>query len=337
MNKILFLCLLFGALVVYGCAPITFQPETPAGTLRATKSGTIRVGFASNADVGDVPSLMAHELLRAQGYTIEGKNFAGADLQVSALMQGDLDIANGSMRTVWIAQSQKPDASTIMEQVKDNWLLIAKPEFKACADLEGQRIAFTNTGSLNYALFTAHTQEHCPDLKYDQLFISSSENRAAALLAGELEATPLSLSDWIQVQQKEPDRFHVLVNYAEELPELKTTGVHVNRAFAEQHPEAVRDYIRALITVHRTIQSDPTALPKAIVKFLDLDAETAQTVAKAYLALDMWDQNGGLGREDVQYSIDFFTKSGSLPEGLTVDGVAELSYLNQVLEEMGRK
>lgn len=336
--KNLRLCLLAATILVCGCAPLTV-PTRASATQSAVphKTGTIRVGFSSNADLGDVPSLMAHELLRAEGYTIQARNFAGADLQVSALMQGDLDIANGSMRTVWIAQNRKPAASTIMEQVKNNWLLVSKTAFKTCAELEGQRIAFTNTGSLNYALFVAHTKKHCPELKYEQLFISSSGNRAAALLAGELEATPLSLSDWIQVQQKEPNRFHVLVNYAAELPELKTTGVHANRAFAEQQPEAVRDYIRALLTVHRTIQSDPTALEKAIVKFLDLDAETAQTLAQAYLALGMWDPNGGLEREDVQSSLDFFTENGSLPEGLTVDGVADLSYLNQVLEEIGRR
>lgn len=337
MKKLL-LYLLAGTILVCGCAPLTPPTAPPAAqTALPPKTGTIRVGFPSNADLGDVPLLMAHELLQAQGYTIEAKNFAGADLQVSALMQGDLDIANGSMRTMWIAQSRKPAARTIMEQVKNNWLLVAKREFKTCADLQGQRIAFTNTASLNYALFSAHIQEHCPDLKFEQLFISSSGNRAAALLAGELEATPLSLSDWIQVQQKEPNRFHVLVNYAEELPGLKTTGVHANRAFAEQQPEAVRDYIRALLTVHRTIRSDPTALEKAIVKFLDLDAGTAQSLARAYLTLDMWDRNGGLEREDVQSSLDFFTRTGSLPEGLTVDGVANLSYLDEVLQEMGRK
>jgi ABC-type nitrate/sulfonate/bicarbonate transport system substrate-binding protein len=118
---------------------------------------------------------------------------------------------------------------------------------------------------------------------------------------------------------------------------LKATGVHASRAFAEQHPEAVRAYIRALLLVHRAIRANPAELQNGVVKFLGLDPKTAETIAQAYLARNLWDSNGGLTPADVQYSIDFFTKAKSVPEGLTVEGVADLSYLNAVLDEIGRK
>lgn len=287
--------------------------------------------------MGDVPSLMAHELLTAQGYTIEVTAFTSADVETAALMQGALDIANGSMRTIWLGIGKGGNARTLMEQVADAWLLVAKLEIKTCGDLTGKRIAFTSSSSLNHALFDAYTQEYCPMLDYKPLLISSSENRAAALVAGELDASPLELADWIQQQEKAPDRFHVLFNFGQEMPELKTTGVYAHRAFSEQQPEAVRDYIRALLTVHRAIKDNPADLNKAAVKYLHLDPKTAETIAQEYLALNLWDVNGGLTRGDVQYSINFFTKTKSIPEGLTVDAVADLSYLNEVLDEIGRK
>ena len=330
--------LVSGAIISSACAVMVSPTSTATGMPAVPpKSGTIRVGFPTTADMGDVPSLMAHELLSAQGYTIQSTAFASVDIEAAALAQGEIDIANGSMRTLWPAIGKGADARTIMEQVANVWLLIDKPEFQTCADLMGKRIAFTSNSSLNRALFDAYTQQHCPALKFEQLTISGSDTRAAALLAGELDATPLELADWIQLEQKAPKQFQVLVTFAQELPNLKTTGVHVRRAFAEKNALAVRDYVRAVLTVHRTIKTHPTELTNATVKFLKLDAPTAQTIAQAYLARNVWDVNGGLTREDVQYSVDFFTRTKSIPEGLTADAVADLSYLNAVLAEIGRK
>lgn len=336
MKAILFLMAIC-ALGLYGCVPVTVPAPAAPTTAALSSPLALRVGFPSNADVGDVPSLMAHELLRAQGYQVESQNFAGADLEIAALTKGDIEIGNGSMRTLYLALDKAPLAATIMEQVADNWLLVTKAEYKTCDELQDARIAFTSTSSLSYALFDAFKQQDCPDLEYLQMLISSSSNRAAALQAGEIDATPLSLADWLQVEQEEPGRFHVLVNFAQELDELKTTGIHVNRQFAQEHPQAVRDYIRAVLTVHRTIESNPNALEEGIVRYLQYDPETARAVATAYLDLHMWDVNGGLTRDDVKHTIDFFTKSGALPEGLTAEGVADLSYLDAVLEEMGRE
>lgn len=326
------------AFVLGGCAPVAVPTGvSPAISPIPTKSRIIRVGFSTSTDMGDVPSLMAHELLTAQGYTIEVTAFTSADLETAALMQGAIDIANGSMRTVWLGIGKGGNARTLMEQVADAWLLVAKIDIKTCGDLAGKRIAFTSSSSLNHALFDAYTQEYCPRLEYEPLLISSSENRAAALLAGQVDATPLELADWIEQQEKAPDRFHVLFNFGEQLPRLKTTGVYARGAFAEQQPEAVRDYIRALLAVHRAIRDNTAQLRDAAAKYLHLDSTTAETIAQAYLALNMWDPNGGLTREDVQYSLDFFTKTNSIPEGMTVDSVADLSYLRQVLDEIGRK
>ncbi len=329
------LFLLIGAIILTACAPAAMP--NPAATPAPKKSGTIRVGFPTSTDMGDVPSLMAHELLTAQGYTIQAVAFASADLEAAALAQGQIDIANGSMRTVWLAIAKGANARTIMEQLANVWSLVAKPEYKTCADLNGKRIAFTSNSSLNRALFDAYAQSSCPSLKFEPLLISGSESRAAALLSGELDATPLELADWIHVQRKAPDRFHAIANFAQEMPNLKTTGVYAHAAIAEQQPDAVRDYLHTLIGIHRAIRSKPADLQNAAVKYLKLDSATAQTVVQAYLSRNIWDVNGGLTRADVQYSIDLFGKSKSIPEGLTVDGVADLSYLSAVLDEMGRQ
>jgi NitT/TauT family transport system substrate-binding protein len=308
---------------------------TPAAT-PLPKTGTLRVGFSTEADVGDVPSLMAQDRLRAEGYTVETNFFSAADVQVAALTQGSVDIGNGSTRTAWNAVGKGAEIATIAEQAADAWSIVAVNEIKTCADLNGKRVGLTSSSSLNAALLKAYLK-NCPGTEPQILTIANSSARAAALLAGELDATPLELADSAELAEKAPTRFHTLVNFATELPQLKTTGVHVSRAFAQQHPELVRAYLKALLQVHRDIRSNPQVLSEAIARYLNMDAAAAKRLGEAYLARNIFDVNGGVTRDGIAYSVDFFTQTGSLPEGLNADKVSDLSYLEQVLQEIGRK
>ena len=163
------------------------------------------------------------------------------------------------------------------------------------------------------------------------------DNRAAALQAGELGGALLELSDVLELERAAPQRLGRQISYAQTVPRLKTTCVHVNRAFAERQPEVVRAYLRALLTVHRQLKEDVAPLKTGLMKHLAIDGARAGEIAGAYLARNLWDVNGGLTRDDAQYSLDFFVKTGSLSGGMTVDDVTDLTHLNAVLNEIGRR
>ncbi len=259
MKKLFVAIGMIGLIVLASCA----APSTPT----PEKSGTFRVGFASEVDFGDLPTLMAHDLLRAQGYTVEPQFFANADLEVAALAQGALDFGNGSTRTHWNAVAKSVPLVTVMEQTANVWSLVAKTGIKTCADLNGRRVAYSSAGALSAALLKAYLGQNCPEAKPEILLIPNSSARAAALLAGESDAAPLELADVLQMQQKAPDKLHTLINFAQALPQLKTTGVHVRSDFAKQHPEQVRDYLQALLSVHRDIRANPNLVQDAAVNF----------------------------------------------------------------------
>jgi hypothetical protein len=73
------------------------------------------------------------------------------------------------------------------------------------------------------------------------------------------------------------------------------------------------------------------------VSRLKITPEEAKQIGDAYLQAGLWDPNGGLTAENVQYTLDFFKNAKGVPASLKVDDVADLSYLNAVLDEMGRK
>jgi len=55
------------------------------------------------------------------------------------------------------------------------------------------------------------------------------------------------------------------------------------------------------------------------------------------LSVDNYPVNGGMTVEAGQYTIDFFTESGRFEEGLTAEQAYDLSYLQDVLAEIGTR
>jgi NitT/TauT family transport system substrate-binding protein len=183
----------------------------------------------------------------------------------------------------------------------------------------------------------AYIAEICPGVEPQILYIANSPNRAAAMLAGEIDATPLKLVESMQLEREAPGKFHTLTNFSQDLPRLKTVLLYANRDFADQHPEVVQDYISAMLTVHRQINENPEMLIEEVSERLEVEPELLPEIIQAHLDINTWDVNGGVTEEGVLYSLEFYTSAGNLEPGLATTDVADLSYLEEVLDEMGRE
>ena len=299
-------------------------------------SRRIRVAFSSTVDLGDLPSLMAHALLATQGYNVVPTFFAQAQLAADALARGQVDVGNGSTRTYWAAIGKGANVTTVMEQVGNGWAIVAVTEIRTCADLHGRRFAITGDGSVSAAISSAYLRNRCPGVAPRVVTIAGSEHRAAALLAGRLDAAPVELTESLQLVAKAPGRFRILVSFAEELPSLVTTGVQVNRNWAARNPQAVHDYLKALLLTHRRILDHPDLLVAEARNRLHIDPTLLTEVVAAHLRTNAWDVNGRLTGAAVRDSLAFFVQSGSLPTSLTSEHVADLRYLERALDAIGR-
>jgi ABC-type nitrate/sulfonate/bicarbonate transport system substrate-binding protein len=152
-----------------------------------------------------------------------------------------------------------------------------------------------------------------------------------------VDATVIDYGFLLEAESQAPGQFHALVSLADEFPELQTSGIHVYQPWAEENPELVQGFVRALVEAQRRIYEEPEALYAAAVDHLDLDPEFAKELADAYLAIELWDRNGALTEENLQYTLDFLGDIEAIPAGLRTEDVAELSYLNSVLDELGRQ
>lgn len=309
---------------------IPFSPTTPAA-----KKGSIRINLPTNPGIADVTVLMALDDLRSQGYKVETTDFAQFDLMTVALVKGDLDIASGSNQLSWTAIAKGAPIRSIIGWNADPYYLVARREIQSCADLNAKTVALNVSKGTFATMFDLYLKQHCPGTASQIIVIPAANNRVPGLLSGQVDAALLKLDGKLEVERESPGKFNPIINFAQEFPQVVISGYSVRQEFAAQHPEIVRDIVRANVIANRRVQ-DRQALYAAIAKYLPTDANT-HAVADAYLAQSTWDLNGGWTPERLQSTFDFFKTSAQVPENLKIEDVADLSYLNAVLDEIGRK
>ena len=75
-------------------------------------------------------------------------------------------------------------------------------------------------------------------------------------------------------------------------------------------------------------------LGQAIVQYVELERDRAQKVADTYLEQEIWDTEGTFTLETVQTTLESLQAYGDLPPELTVQDVADLSYYDEVVDEI---
>jgi ABC-type nitrate/sulfonate/bicarbonate transport system substrate-binding protein len=161
------------------------------------------------------------------------------------------------------------------------------------------------------------------------VLIAGSSNRAAALMAGAVDITPLELLDAQRITTEAPDKARVMVRFADDLPDMVFTGIHANRTFAQSNPEAVVDYLRALLAVHQQISESPDRLIHKAAEVLGSDAAELYPLVKTHLAVGSWSTDGHFNEALVNAALRFLEGTGDLAVGLTAEAVADWHYLQE--------
>jgi ABC-type nitrate/sulfonate/bicarbonate transport system substrate-binding protein len=331
--------------VMSACVAQPPTDEPPAATEFAAsdattaprKSGTIRVSLQGALSAREVPWMMALDSLREQGYTVEVVSLGRSDLIPEALLRGDLHFGSVNPNVLWVAIAKGADLRTIGAKNNLVFRLAAKPDIRTCRDLDGRAVAFNTTRATNKAMFDAYVRRQCPGITPRVVIVGESANRVVALQSGEIDSAMLELDEWLYLEEHAPGRFHILVNIAEEFSEIQNSSFAVSNRWATENPEVVKDLLRTMLTVYRRVVENPRLLQEENAKRLSMDAVGARKLADAFLAANVWDLNGGWTAATVRNTMEFLVSQGSVPAGLEADDVADLSYLNAVLDEIGRR
>jgi ABC-type nitrate/sulfonate/bicarbonate transport system substrate-binding protein len=317
-------------------AAILVIAGTTLGSLACSSTrapaAVIRVGYSGEPDFSDLPSLIAHEKLRAQGITVESTFFSGAPVAIAEVSRGTVDVMNGSMIGAWMAISRGAHLRTVMDHTADPYRFIVAPGISDCKALKGRRVGLATDSSVSTHLVRAFLAESCDSIAPEALTIGESSARVAAFLAGGIDAAALESSSWFWLQKQAPGRFTMLSDFSTRWPNIRTTGVHVNTDFARRHGDLLRAYLAAVLAAHREVLANPTLLVKAAEERMGRSEDWLST-ARAYVDSNAWSPRGGLTRDSVASTLSFFQTYSHLDANLTATDVADLTFLDDVLAD----
>jgi len=324
-------------------APTSAPPESmePSAEPTPTEMPGTKEFTAAFTSVGlsSAPFLAAIALLEDQGYTIETPEIAESELVTQGVASGEFAFGSGANNATLAAVEQGASLKAIVARVNNEWTMYARNSITDCAGLGGQRLAIHSEGAVSTAMVRNYIAENCDGTEPNYLVIPGSPARLAALLADEIDASPLELSDSITVDNEASDRFSLLSSFAEDLPNLQTTSIYVNGDFAEENPGTVLALVRAVITINREIEGDAARLQEIAEEFVPqaINPDTIEAASERYVDLGMFPPDGGLTDDRMQYTSEFFGPDGA---GITsavipLEDWVDLSFLEMVLDELG--
>ncbi len=305
--------------------------EAPSAT---AVTGSIGIGYPSEADSGDTPSILAINRLNQAGWTIKPTFFAQPETDFAAVSKGDIQIAIGSTSAALAAIQAGGKFHVIGTQEGVAWSVVGTNDVTKCDDLVGKRWALHSPAGVTTGYATFWIQNNCSadsQSKIEPVYIPGSENREAALFAGQIDATLLDAGTWADLNAKAPGKFHVIADLAADptLKQLNSSIISVNDDYWSQHPEVVVAYLKALSQAYADAKADPTILDAAAASQNVQWNDTVRQGVVGEFSSGALDPTLSITPESMNLNLQFYTKYSSLKPGLTVDQVANFDALQQ--------
>ena len=307
-------------------SPTAAAPESPQGTMSFTIAST-------SYSIESVPLLAALDELREQGYQIEYPALTAADLVAEGMIRNDFQFGVVGLSAAIVAIQAGAPITNIMTQVDNPWLLYAATDIEACEDLGGRPFAIHSQEAFSTALGNGYVATECPGTEPEYLIISGSENRYAAMIAGEVDASVIGIADAVALEEEAGDRYHQLATFAETLPELIVLNYAANSEWASENPETVATFLAAVLEQHRRIADEPGYFEQLVETYQD-DIGGVITEGAIERYAELYPVDGGFTEERVNASLDFLAEGGFIEPGSTATDVADFSYLAAALESL---
>jgi NitT/TauT family transport system substrate-binding protein len=299
----------------------------PSGNL------SLKIGHPSTIGFYDVPTEMTQERLNKQGWKIESVTFTRTDLNIQALSQGTVQMSIALSIDPLRAIEKGGKIKWIMENTPGEFVMIAKKEIGKCENLTGSRFAIhgeTSGTSVAAKRWILDVCKASPTI----MVLPGGENRIIALRNGQIDATLVQLSDWLNLDAQAPGRFHVIVSGRPF--NISGSGLWANNDWLEKNREVATAYVAETLKTFRMINANPKLLEKATLTYVpDTRPEALPATLKAYRQIGAWPQNGG-DASMLEDAIRFFTEQGELKPGLDSKQIVSPTSLETALKMIGR-
>ena len=294
----------------------------------------IKLGHPSSLSLYDMPAVLTHERLNGNGWNVKSVEFTRTDLNVQALAQGTIQIANSQVMDPVRASQKGAKLAFLMENNGGEFVMIAKNEIKDCKETDGKRFAIhgeASTTSLAVKLWLLNDCKVKPNI----MVIPGGENRIIAIQNNQIDATLVQLGDWLNLDAKAPGRYHIIKTG--NLFNISGASFWTNVEWLKKNEEVATAYLAELLKTFRMVHANPKILEPVVAKHLpDMPKNIIAPAIKAYLEIvRAWPQNGG-DTSILDDTVKFFTDNGELKTAVNTKELVDSKILAGALSKVGK-
>lgn len=292
----------------------------------------------SGLGLSTLPMLAAIDELRAEGYTIETPQLPGYELAAEGVAQGNFHFSAGVSGANLRAIEEGAPLKIIGSRIGNEFMIYAREGLETCEEIIESDFAIHSPASSSGAMARYWKDQNCPDATYEPLIIEGSQNRLAALVADQIDASPVDFRDALILDEE--GGFERVVVFKDALPDLRSSTIAGNEDWMADNPDVTKDFLRELLLQHRRVNSEDGYLFSLVEEYLPEEAEdetTAREITATYVEELLFDSNGGIDEAGLETTIAFYGPGGTgdIEAEFEVSDVADLSYLEAVLDEIG--
>lgn len=275
----------------------------------------------------------------AEGVDVELVRVQQTPSALQALAAGEGEMANVSVDGLLLLVGQGAnDLKAVTSPNKSlPYVIAAKDDIKSVSDLAGRTFGVGRVGSLDHSLsMKVLAGEGLDTDTMEILAIGQPNVRAQALMAGQIDATTMSIGVWMSIPDKAG--YHLLIDqapYYDAVPVINKVNVVTQKVLDERAAE-VQGVIRALVKLSRDFSADPESWAEAMAPYApNTDEAGLQALAATFAGT--WSVNGGMNESHLQYTQDWLysTEDFANAPAITLDQWVDFGMVDAVLAEMG--
>lgn len=258
---------------------------------------------------------------------------------IAALRAGEGEMANVAVDSVLqlVGRDQMQLKAVVSPNKALPFLIASKEEIDSPAALNGRSFGVGRVGSLDHSLSGKVLQAAGVDVSTVSFVAIGQPNvRAQALAAGQIDATTMSIGVWMSLPEKVG--LHMLVDqqdYYEAAPVVQKVNVVTDEVLANRRGD-VAAVVRALIAISREFAENPDRWVEQMAAARpDTSREDLASLAESFA--ESWSVNGGLNRQELEFTVDWAYESPDLAgvRRVPLSEWVDFTLVDEALKERG--
>lgn len=280
-----------------------------------------------------IPQFYAFDLLEEWGATVEPVTLTNIP-GVQALVAGQTNLApHGADELILGAAEGATPVAVGSLVAKQEYVLVASGDITTVEDLEGATIGMSGPAGFD-ALLTRFALEDAgidPEAGVNFVQVGGSPDRAAALLAGQVDAATIGVDDWFQLQSQ-TDEAQIVVRMAETVPDYPSSVYFGMAEFWEANPEAALGVACANLEANKWAQENKQAFIDYGLELIEgADAAAIEQLYDFAIEVGMYptDPADVLSTRGMEGLMEAMVETGDISEPIDVSTVIDTSYLEE--------